>query len=94
VVEGYRAASEAALGNADFVLNHNLIILQAFVIHLVSANLECDHAAKLIADRYTTGCDSCYRQVSPSMDATQSCVAHSSEHRTSREFDNYPPSTV
>lgn len=34
-VEGYRAASEAALGHADFVLNHNLILLQAFVIHLV-----------------------------------------------------------
>jgi len=35
VVEGYRAASEAALGYADFVLNHNLVLLQAFVIHLV-----------------------------------------------------------
>ena len=46
VVEGYRAASEAALGSADFVLNHNLVILQAFVIHLVSASLEYDHAAK------------------------------------------------
>ncbi|GAB7345975.1 hypothetical protein MBLNU457_4196t1 [Dothideomycetes sp. NU457] len=39
VVEGYRAASEAALGYADFVLNHNLVLLQAFVIHLAATRI-------------------------------------------------------